>query len=84
MGSPQTYVLSNHATLQIDGFVLSIIYPDQQESLFDLNLLELDDQRHLLHLLYERWLLAQSGWNPSLGEEIEEALRETERSAFVV
>ena len=84
MGSPQTYALSNHATLQIDGFVLSIIYPDQQESVFDLNLLELDDQRHLLHLLYQRWLEAQQSWNPSLGEEIEEALREAERSASLV
>jgi len=83
MGSPQTYRLTDQATLQIDGLVLSIIYPDQQESLFDLNLLELDDSRHLLHLLYQRWLLAQSGWNPSLGEEIEEALREAESAAPV-
>lgn len=84
MGSPQTYRLTNQATLRIDGFVLSIIYPDQQESMFDLNLLEPDDQRHLLHLLYERWLEAQCSWNPSLGEEIEEALREAERSALAV
>jgi hypothetical protein len=84
MGSPQTYRLTNQATLRIDGFVLSIIYPDQQESMFDLNLLEPDDQRHLLHLLYERWLEAQRSWNPSLGEEIEEALREAERSALAV
>jgi hypothetical protein len=83
MGSPQTYQLTNQAALQIDGMVLSIIYPDQQESQFDLNLLELDDSRHLLHLLYERWLLAQRSWNPSLGEEIEEALREAERAAPV-
>ena len=84
MGSPQTYRLTNQATLRIDGFVLSIIYPDQQESMLDLNLLEPDDQRHLLHLLYERWLEAQCSWNPSLGEEIEQALLEAERSALVV
>lgn len=84
MGAPQTYRLTNQATLSIDGFVLSIIYPDQQESLFDLNLLELDDACHFLHLLHERWLEAQQGWNPSLGEEIEEALREAERAAALV
>jgi hypothetical protein len=84
MGAPQTYRLTNQATLRIDGFVLSIIYPDQQESMFDLNLLEPEDQRHLLHLLYERWLEAQRSWNPSLGEEIEEALREAERLALAV
>jgi hypothetical protein len=83
MGSPQTYQLTNQATLQIDGLVLSIIYPDQQESLFDLELLELDDSRQLLHLLYERWLLAQRSWNPSLGEEIEEALRGAKRATPV-
>ena len=54
------------------------------EFVLDLNLLEPDDQRHLLHLLYERWLEAQRSWNPSLGEEIEEALREAERSALAV
>ena len=84
MGAPQTYRLTNQATLSIDGFVLSIIYPDQQESLFDLNLLELDDACHFLHLLHERWLEAQQDWNPSLGEEIEEALREAERAALAI
>ncbi len=98
MGAPQAYNLTHQATISIvrekaeddhkgaplQGFVLSIIYPDQQESLFDLNLLKPDDARQLLHLLHACWLAAQSDWNPSLGEEIEEALREAERAALAV
>src|SRR5579864_6613203 len=45
MGAPQTYQLSGETTLRIDGFVLTIIHPEQQESLFDLNLLDAEDRR---------------------------------------
>ncbi|SRR6266487_22374 len=76
MGAPQTYRLSNQTSMRIDGFVLSIIHPEQQESMFDLNLLDVEDQRHLLFLLRKRWLDAESLWDPRLGEEIEAALVE--------
>jgi hypothetical protein len=76
MGAPQTYQLSSQTTIRIDGLVLTIINPDQQESMFDLNLLDVDDQRRLLFLLRKRWLEAERPWNPRLGEEIEAALEE--------
>ncbi len=84
MGAPQTYRLSNQSTLRIDGFVLSIIHPDQQESMFDLNLLDVEDQRRLLFLLHKRWLDAERPWNPRLGEEIKAALEEAERFTILV
>lgn len=84
MGAPQTYRLSSQTTLRIDDFVLTIIHPDQQESLFDLNLLDTEDQCHLLFLLRERWLDAERPWNPRLGEEIEAALEEADRFTMLV
>lgn len=84
MGSPQIYYLTSQTTLSINRFVLTIIYPDTPESMIDLNILGADDQRHLLHLLRERWIGAQDPWNPCLGEEIEVALLEANRSAVLV
>ncbi len=84
MGSPQTYHLMTNATLSIDRFVLTIIYPDVPESMINLNILELGDQRDLLNLLRERWDGTQRLWNPRLGEEIELALMEAQRSAVLV
>lgn len=76
MGAMQTYVLNSHITLRINGFVLAIIQPDRPESLFDLQLLAPQDQRQLLTLLRERWAEeAEHTWNPTLGDEIEAALR---------
>ncbi len=74
MGSPHLYGLTNQAALSIDGFVLTIIYPDAPESMIDLNSLNHEDQRLLLYLLRERWLGEQRTWNPQLGDEIEAAL----------
>jgi len=51
-----------------------MIYPDKPESLFDLDLLEPEDQRLLLYMLRKRWLDAERPWNPRLGKEIEAAL----------
>jgi len=84
MGSPQTYHLTTNATLSIDRFVLTIIYPDTPESMINLNILELYDQRDLLNLLRERWDGTQRLWNPRLGEEIELALMEAQRSAVLI
>lgn len=73
LGAAQTYRLTSYATLTIDGFVLTIMYPDAPESMIGLNLLNADDLVHLLSLLRERWQDAQDLWNPRLGEEIEAA-----------
>jgi hypothetical protein len=79
MGAMQTYILNSQTTLRINGFVLAIIQPDNPESLFDLQLLAPQDQRQLLTGLRERWN-EETGrsWNPTLGDEIEAALRRTE------
>ena len=84
MGSPHIYRLTSQASLSINGFVLSIIYPDAPESLIDLNCLNSDDQRHLLYLLRERWNGTERQWNPQLGEEIEAALEAAERQDAAV
>lgn len=76
MGAMQTYVLNRQTTLRINGFVLAIIQPDNPESLFDLQLLAPQDQRQLLTVLRERWAEeSERSWNPTLGDEIEAALR---------
>lgn len=84
MGAPQTYRLTKQTMLRIDGFVLSITHPDQQESMFDLNLLDVEDQHRLLYLLHKHWLDAGRPWNPCLGEEIEAALAETNHFTMLV
>lgn len=81
MGSPHIYHLTNQAALSIDGFVLTIIYPDAPESMIDLNSLNPEDQRLLLYLLREHWLGEQRTWNPELGDEIETALQAALSSA---
>lgn len=83
MGAPQTYQLTSQTILRIEGLVLTVIYPDQPESLFDLKLLDPHDQRRLLYLLRERWLDAERPWNPLLGEEIEAALLEAQRARVI-
>jgi len=75
LGAAHIYQLTQQTTLRIDSRVLTIIYPDTPESMIDLNSLEAKDQRYLLFLLHKRWIDAQRSWNPSLGEEIEAALR---------
>jgi len=84
MGAPQTYQLSSQTNLRIDGFILSITRPDQQESVLDLNLLDVEDRRHLLYLLHKGWLDAEHPWNPRLGEEIRAVLRKTDRFTMLV
>jgi hypothetical protein len=79
LGSRRTYTLGQRTTLRIDNFVLTVIYPAQPESMLDLNLLTLKDQRMLLSQLYTRWQVAEQAWGPTLGEEITCALEEAER-----
>jgi hypothetical protein len=80
MGSPQTYRLTNQASLSINDFVLTIIYPDSPESMIDLKILDAADQHHLLYLLREHWIGTPDPWNPQLGAEIEAALEEAKGS----
>jgi hypothetical protein len=74
LGLPRLYRLTNQAVLSIDGFVLTITYPDTPEAMLDLHMLNVSDQRKLLYVLRERWNDAQQLWNPHFGEEIEHAL----------
>jgi len=76
MGAPQTYQLDRQTTMRLDGFVLSITHPHQQEAVFDLNLLDLKDQHLLFSLFYKCWLDAECAWNPGLGEEMEAVQKE--------
>jgi hypothetical protein len=84
MGAPQTYQLGSQTTLRLDGFVLTITQPDQQEAVFDLKLLEVKDQRYLLSILRKCWLDAGCPLNPRLGEEIEAELSEADRFTMLV
>lgn len=83
IGAPHVYQLTGQASLSIEGFVLTIMYPDAPESMLDLNTLDPEDRRYLLHLLRERWNGAQDLWNPRLGDEIEAALAVTEAAVLV-
>ncbi|HTI15268.1 MAG TPA: hypothetical protein VL461_12000 [Dictyobacter sp.] len=79
LGSSHTYELNGQATIRIDNFVLAIIYPAMLESMVDLNLLAIEDQKQLLSLLHQRWVDAEQVWNPELGEEIAQALEAAEQ-----
>ena len=84
MGSLHVYRLTNQASLSIEDFVLTIIYPDAPESMIDLTILSPDDQRQLLHLLHEHWNATERLWNPRLGAEIEAALAEQSEHAKMI
>ncbi len=84
LGSSHTYTLNSQVMLRIDNFVLMISYPSERESLVDLNLLSLEDQRRLLFLIHERWLDHRQFWSPELGEEIAVALETAQRSPALV
>ncbi len=84
IGAPQTYQLDRQTTIRLDGFVLSITHPHQQEVVFDLNLLELKDQHRLFSLLQNCWLDAEVAWNPGSGEEIEAVQKEIDHFTMLV
>jgi hypothetical protein len=78
LGLPRLYRFGGQAAFSLDGFVLTIIYPDIPETMLDLRMFCASDQRKLLFLLRERWSdiqNAQQEWNPHLGQEIEETLK---------
>lgn len=80
MGAAQPYTLSSQSILRLDGLVLAVIHPDKPESLFDLQLLAPTDQCQVLKLLRERWAEAEHSWNPTLGDDIEAALKTADYS----
>jgi hypothetical protein len=79
MGALHTYALTSQATIRIDGNVLTMIYPDKPETLFDLDLLEPEDRQLLLHLLRKRWLAAERPWTFRVDNEIKAVLEEAQR-----
>lgn len=74
LGRLQTYELSSQTVMRIDDNVLTITNPSELETMLDLDLLTAADRRSLLALLYKNWIASQQSWNPTLGQEIEEAL----------
>ncbi len=84
LGSSNSYQLNGQATIRIDNFVLTVIYPGNPESMLDLNLLSTADQRQLLALLHKRWVAGEQTWNPTLGEEIARALMGEEKSIVLI
>jgi hypothetical protein len=84
LGSSNSYQLNGQATIRIDNFVLTVIYPGNPESMLDLNLLSADDQRQLLALLHKRWIAGEQTWNPTLGEEIAQALTGAEMNVALI
>lgn len=83
LGSSHTYQLNGQVNIRIDNFVLTVSYPSEPEAMVDLNLLSKEDQHQLLSLLHTRWVDAEQIWNPTLGEEIEQALADAENSLAV-
>lgn len=71
VGSAQSYQLDRQSTLRLDDLVLSITHPNQQEAVFDLNLLEVEDQLQLRKLLYESCLDSECSWDSGFCDEIE-------------
>ena len=84
LGSSNSYQLNGQATIRIDNFVLTVIYPGNPESMVDLNLLSTEDRRQLLALLHKRWVAGEQTWNPTLGEEIAQALMGSENSVVLI
>jgi hypothetical protein len=83
MGAPHTYLLNSQTTIRLDDLVLTVIYPDRPETLFDLDLLEPGDQRRLLILLRKHWLDAERPWTLCLDDEIKPGLEQERQAALV-
>ena len=84
IGAPQTYQIDRHTTMLLDDLVLSITQPHQQESVFDLNLLDLKDQHHLFSLLYKCCFDAGCAWNSDSATEIETVQREADYFTMLI
>ena len=76
LGASHTYYLTPLTILRIDSETLTITCPNQPETLFDLHLLQPDDQRHLLHLLQQYIRHGSVTYLPaSLDSQLEAALQ---------
>ncbi len=69
LGLVHTYKLNLHTTVRCDGSVITVIYPDMPESMFDLNMLASGDKQVLLTLLRERWVASERSWSLLMDDE---------------
>jgi MFS family permease len=63
LGLAQTYSLNTQTVIRCDENVITVIYPDMPEAMFDLNVLDKGDKLVLLALLRERWLASGRLWS---------------------
>jgi hypothetical protein len=84
IGAPQTYQLDRQTTMRLDEMVLSISHPHQQEAVFDLHLLDLEDQLHLLAFLHAYYLHTEYFWNPNIDEQVETIREEASHFTMLV
>ena len=69
LGSVHTYKLDTHTVIRCDEKIITVIYPDMPESMFDLNVLSNGDKTALLALLRERWLASGQLWSLITNDE---------------
>ncbi len=86
LGLVHTYRLNSHTIVRCDGSVITVIYPDMPESMFDLNMLDSGDKQVLLALLRERWVASERLWSLIMdGEKVgSEAAQEVLPGAVLV
>ncbi len=71
LGLAQTYSLNTQTVIRCDENVITVIYPDMPEAMFDLNVLDKGDKLVLLALLRERWLASGRLWSLVTDDEQE-------------
>lgn len=78
LGLVHTYKLNTQTVLRCDENVITVIYPDMPESMFDLNVLDKSEKLILLALLRERWLTSKHSWSLIIndGQESDEAAQD--------
>jgi hypothetical protein len=69
LGLVQTYTLNTQTVIRCDAYVVTVIYPDMPEAMFDLNILDKDEKLVLLALLRERWLASGCLWSLIITDE---------------
>ncbi len=80
LGLAQTYKLNTQTVIRCDTHVITVIYPDMPEAMFDLNVLNQGEKLALLALLRERWLASSYSWSLIMNDEQENA--ETTQAAL--
>jgi len=86
LGLVHTYKLDTHTIVRCDGNVITVIYPDMPESMFDLNMLDRSDKQALLALLRERWVVSERLWSLIVDDEkvVNEATQKVLPDTFLV